>query len=492
MSKGALVRRIEMLEAQLAAVSEQQFADERPTSASRTMMHHASDTLDTSPKGNIISLTTIMRSDNPQGNNQSYFGPSSGLSIAKNLDWFIHDTILTRSIPVSASIMASGVEHSDQTMSHRAKPPDDHEGSRLLNAYFAKTHIRLPFLDRTQLLKSHAERNQSPGDSPEGNFGQFKLFMVYAIGATVPQMTESHNTASSTSPPGAFLTTALSFESSLRDSFSLAGLEAIMLLVLYHLRLSSPSKVWYMLGLAMRISIDIGLHREIHYRKLEPIEAQRRRRLFWSVYLLERYLSWALGRPFSIAEEEIDAGIPADPDNCLTDDVDDTVANAIQNRPDLHKPSSQGPGLRRFIACIHLQRIASVAHTRIYRVDRDVSILLPEIDPLINDLQQFEKQLPFLEPEDDDFVRMHLNNSVRVVLQPFLAILPPGDSLIQTCLAASGRMCQLFIKLRQTDSSGGYSFLLANSIFLAGLTMWFVTYFSLLFFYFFYTFGFSC
>ncbi|RAO69382.1 uncharacterized protein BHQ10_005394 [Talaromyces amestolkiae] len=462
MSKGALVRRIEMLEAQLA---ERQPGDERLTPASGTV-HHAS-----SPKENIISLTAIMSSDNPQ-ENQSYFGPSSGLSMAKSLDWFIHDTVLTRSIPVSASIMAPTVEPFDQTVLHRAKPPGDEEGSRLLDAYFSKTHIRFPFLDRAQILKLHAERYQSLEDSPEGSYRQFKLFMVYAIGATVLQMTQNHNTTTtspSPSPPSTYLTTALSFESSLRDSFSLAGLEAIMLLVMYHLRLSSPSKVWYMLGLAMRISIDLGLHRELHYRNIGRDEAQRRRRLFWSVYLVERYISWSLGRPFNIAEEEIDAGIPADLGDHLADD-DVVVANSIQSPPD---PHSQGNCLRRFIACIRLSRIASVVHTRIYRVDRDISTLLPEIDPLMNDLQQFEKQLPHLAPDDDDFVRMHLNNSVRVVLQPFLAILPSADSRIQTCLAASGRMCQLFKKSRQTDSSAGHSFLLANSIFMAGLTMCF-------------------
>lgn len=461
MSKGALVRRIEMLEAQLA---ERQSVDERPTPASRTEDHASS------PKENIIFLTSIMSSDKPPGI-QSYFGPSSGLSMAKNLDWFIHDTILTRSIPVSASIMASTVEPFDQAILHRANPPDDDEGSRLLNAYFTKTHIRFPFLDRAQILRLHAERHHPPEDSPEDSYGQFKLFMVYAIGATILQMTQNHNTTTtspSPSPPSTYLTTALSFESSLRDSFSLAGLEAILLLVLYHLRLSSPSKVWYMLGLAMRISIDLGLHRELHYRNTERVEAQRRRRLFWSVYLVERYISWSLGRPFNIAEEEIDAGIPADVGDCL---ADDDVANSIQSSSD---PHSQGNCLCRFIACIRLSRIASVVHTRIYRVDRDISTLLPEIDPLMKDLQQFEKQLPRLAPDDDDFVRMHFNNSVRVVLQPFLAILPSADSRIQTCLAASGRMCQLFKKSRQTDSSGGHSFLLANSIFMAGLTMWFV------------------
>lgn len=101
-------------------------------------------------------------------------------------------------------------------------------------------------------------------------------------------------------------------------------------------------------------------------------------------------------------------------------------------------------------------------------------MLLPEVGTLMVALEEYERDLPWLAPGDDDFVRMHWNSSIRMLLQPLLSILPSQDPLIQTCLSASGRMCQLFKQLRQRDSSGGYSFLLANSVFMAGLTMWYV------------------
>jgi hypothetical protein len=295
--------------------------------------------------------------------------------------------------------------------------------------------------------------------------------MVYAIGAVILQMTEEYDAT----PPGAFLETALAFESSLRKSLSLTGLEAVLLLVLYHLRSSSSSKVWYMLGLAMRICVDFGLHREVQYRKLGAHEAQKRRRLFWSVYIIERYNAWSLGRPFSIAEQEIDADLPADLDDSITDDK--IIEHALRNLPSPREPSP-GPNLRRFIACIQLQRISSLVHTRMYRVDKDVSMLLPEVGTLMAALEEYERDLPWLAPADDDFVRMHWNSAIRMLLQPLLSILPSQDPLIQTCLSASGRMCQLFKQLRQRDSSGGYSFLLANSVFMAGLTMWYVFMYS--------------
>lgn len=41
-----------------------------------------------------------------------------------------------------------------------------------------------------------------------------------------------------------------------------------------------------------RICTGLGLQREPQYCQLTPIEAHLRRWLFWSVYVVERYVSW--------------------------------------------------------------------------------------------------------------------------------------------------------------------------------------------------------
>ncbi|CAI7600886.1 unnamed protein product [Penicillium glandicola] len=464
MSKGALAHRIEILEAQLAA------AIEDNASASRTGSNQSDATSRQRcprepPKNhNLHGVIRFLTLGHETNGEQAYLGPSSGASIVANVSRLVHDAAGVKLLPIDASAQQpeTTVESSDET---KATPPDDLTGSKILDAYFNNMHVRLPFLDRCEILNLHANRYRTAGNTPEEQFGQFKLFMVYAIGAAILQVTETYEST----PPNTFLVTALRFDPALRESISTASVEAMLLLVLYNLRMTSNSSVWYMIGLAMRTCVDFGLHREVRYRKLRPHEAQIQRRLFWSVYITERYTAWSLGRPFSIPEEEIDVEPPFNIDDSINND--EIIEKIIQNHPDTHA-QQQKPTMGKFIAAIRLQRIVSQIHTRVYRVDKHISALLPEIAPLMSALQEFKRTLSSFELADGDFVHMHWNNSIRMLLQPFLSTLHPQDELIRTCLHASGQVCQIFRRLRQRESSS-HSFLLVNSVFMAGLTMCF-------------------
>lgn len=213
--------------------------------------------------------------------------------------------------------------------------------------------------------------------------------------------------------------------------------------------------------------MDFGFHREACYGRIDPHEAEFRRRLLWSVYLMERYTASSLGRPFSIAEEEIDAEIPSNLDDSM--DSDDMISRTLK-----YGSSSRGKPqktrLGRFIALIQLQRIVSRINTRIYRVDKHISTLLPEVAPLMSSLLEYKENFPCLDLQERDFVHMHWHNSIRILLQPFLSILHPQDKLMSNFLFSSGQMCQFF-----EDATKRLLRLLVstlNSVFMAGLTMW--------------------
>lgn len=464
MSKGALVQRIEILEARLETALKGNVPDAGDHSGSGAeapcqKSPRASVARKTHLKG-VVRFLTLGHDGNGE---LAYLGPSSGLSMAENVSRIVHNSVGTRLLPIS------GNNHQRETMQDtgqvKVAPPDDATGSQILDSYFQNMHLRLPFLDRTKILDLHAKRHESPENTPEAQFGRFKLFMVYAIGSAIRQTTDSDNTTA----PNDFFLTALHFDSSLRESISIASIEAMLLLVLYNLRSTSNSSVWYMIGLAMRTCLDFGLHRETSYRRLPAHERELRRRLFWSVYIIERYTAWSLGRPFSVAEEEIDTAPPANIDDSIT--TDSVIEKILHNRSVGRGRTHKGT-LGRFIASIQLQRIVSQIHTRIYRVDTPISALTSEIAPLMSSLQKFKDTLTTLDVDEGDFLHMHWNNSIRILLLPFLNLLHPQDSLIRTCLFASGQVCQFFKKLRQRESSLGSSFLLVNSVFMAGLTMW--------------------
>ncbi|KAL4877440.1 fungal-specific transcription factor domain-containing protein [Aspergillus karnatakaensis] len=494
MSKGALAQRIETLEAQLAALTEGgdgSESGEREHSQGQLQHHHQSPHRtnhpdhesrhadQSRPQTATETQTTPVSSTSTDPDNHgavmhfliqghgyankvegNYLGPSSGLAIAENIGRIVPGAVWN-TIPANETHEFIPPSSENETTGP-AGVPDDIIGARILDAYFKSMHMRLPFLCRSEIYDLHANRHQPPGPSTEEQFARFKIFMVYAIGAAILKMTEMYDST----PPRNYFVTAMQFQPSLQESLSISSIEALMLLAMYNLQSAASSSVWYMMGLAMRICVDFGLHREASYRRLRPYDAQRRRRLFWSVYLNERAVAWSLGRPFSIADEEIDADPPADIDDSLTADAPDDLFR----HPKSPLEQWNGPNIRCCITCIGLSRISARTRARVYRLDRDLPALLPEVQPLLASLDEYQKNLPALSAYEDDFINMHIHSARRTLLHPILGILPPDDPLARECLYASGQMCQYFKRLRQRDSTW-YSFLLINTVFMAGLTI---------------------
>lgn len=67
-----------------------------------------------------------------------------------------------------------------------------------------------------------------------------------------------------------------------------------------------------LLGLALRMAVNMGMHRSFGTESLHPHVRELRNRLWWSVYVAERIFSVEMGRPLAINDTEIDAPLPTD------------------------------------------------------------------------------------------------------------------------------------------------------------------------------------
>lgn len=239
--------------------------------------------------------------------------------------------------------------------------------------------------------------------------------------------------------------TALQHIHAARESRTMQNIEAMTLLVIYHLRSESSHGIWYMIGLAMRTAVDLGLHRRDHEKKLDSPSIQRRRKLFWTVYSLERIIAISLGRPFSIADRQIDVLLPTG---------DGTDAHAI--------------------ALFKLRRIESRIKHSIYRADKPLASLQSQLEVLYSELQEWRTSVMEDVPADvdDNYLKLHYNRALRLLVQPFLSILPPTDSFYQICLRAAGDICQTHKKLHQSLDYG-HSFIAVQTVFVAGITLLF-------------------
>ncbi|KAL4789943.1 fungal-specific transcription factor domain-containing protein [Aspergillus venezuelensis] len=466
--------------------------------------HGNGNGIDHNAVGELVGFLAINNSEAP-----AYIGSSSGLSLAANLGEMVQATVWNQVLsssrnqpsavrgdgPPSADTTTSGLPPqptpSDKTpgldrprtlrmeeiLAKSTEPPNDEMGGRILHAYLTRLHVRYPFLDRKELWRLHEDRWRLAKTKREEltkseRFGIFKLYLTYAIGATTMQLSEKYDYV----PPERFYITALQQVPAMCETRSVENVEAMTLLVVYHLRSASSQGVWYMVGLAMRTAIDLGLHRKANEINLDPIMAQMRRRLFWTVYYLERVVSVSLGRPFSIADRHIDLPLPVDVD----DDVRDPAllppampsTTSLVNSPNgTSTPNHRITSLTFSIYLITLRRIDSRIQHKIYRADRPLHLLRSKMDRLFLELEEWKvSALQRFTGSDLDYPMLHYNRALRLLIQPFLPSLPLTDPYYHICLRAAGDICQTHKRLHQTLEYG-HSFLAVQTVFMAGVTL---------------------
>ncbi|KAL2201742.1 hypothetical protein CC79DRAFT_1281621 [Sarocladium strictum] len=333
----------------------------------------------------------------------------------------------------------------------------------ILNTYLDSMHRRVPFFDFKEVLQAYKTRQSALANNHRSRFLAFKLFMVYAIGAMILKLTK----LDTETQPEDYLKAANQLKDSLTDLSSIERIEIALFSVLYRLRVSLDSKSWFEIGLAMRIAIEAGLHREEYYDDLHPSIKDWRRRLFWGVYVMERNICFSLKRPFSIPDHDIDTDLPAlsRPDTSGSAESFDSCSTA--------QDPSRSIDLSTSVASINLVRIKSDLYTMIHRVDKGGSITIAQVPSLLERIQEFGQTLPEYIGADVEFLQLHVNNAIRTIIEPFLTVLSPDDELNTICVQAAGRVCQLFKRLRLRKALG-YSFPMVNSVFVAGMTICYV------------------
>ncbi|TDL27742.1 hypothetical protein BD410DRAFT_327726 [Rickenella mellea] len=169
-------------------------------------------------------------------------------------------------------------------------------------------------------------QNQAPRSPPHAAFGPHDLallFIVLAIGALTdmrlppaPANTEAEHYYQLTRA-------ALSLDSVLERAPSVTTVQTLALMAIYQgmaLKENSVESTWALMGLATKLAQTIGLHRDSARWKLEPKEVQKRRSLFWELFITDSWQSLATGRPPSFTLSFVDCELPQDQEQTLDKD----------------------------------------------------------------------------------------------------------------------------------------------------------------------------
>lgn len=250
--------------------------------------------------------------------------------------------------------------------------PTREVGMRLVTLYFEHANPQIPILHRGEFLAMF-DRAYADPEGGRGHRESYMLNMVFAIGCGVivgerpvggggrsNSATSAGDTlmggggAASTGggladdgeqcrPEEYHASAIVHLEACLSSSGGgLEVLQAVLLLANFALLRPVPPGLWYIIGVAVRLAVDLGLHHEegldISADALQPAgdggeertkdgggprrgsAAERgrrlwirdmRRRLWWCTYSFDRLVSTCVGRPFGVADDVITTGLPS-------------------------------------------------------------------------------------------------------------------------------------------------------------------------------------
>ncbi|KAL3478863.1 fungal-specific transcription factor domain-containing protein [Aspergillus californicus] len=192
----------------------------------------------------------------------------------------------------------------------------------LLDFYFAHSHTLYPIIQKERLVTALWEAYADPGTaSGQSPLWLFRIWMVLAIGSTtycsVTLMDETESIQ--------LFGKAMTYFEAAMGCGDLAALEVLMLQVSYAFFNSAGPNTWFLVGVAARMAIGMGLHTREVYEPLPADIADYQKRLWFSLYMMDRVVSMALGRPFAIQDDDITPFADADDENITPEGIRPTA-----------------------------------------------------------------------------------------------------------------------------------------------------------------------
>ncbi|KAI4145059.1 MAG: hypothetical protein LQ340_006440 [Diploschistes diacapsis] len=331
-----------------------------------------------------VGMVSVQGASDPR-----YLGSTSGISFARvvfaavrsSISGSTSDRAGIRPGKVYGAAAVNGTSMRDSFFGLQSKPafkkapfPDKELGEKLVNLYFENANCQIPTLHRGEFMalfnRAYAsdERKRSPREL-------YMLNIVFAIGAgiIVGGPTPNGSTASQNDmkqeedDPSKkklssrqhqaeeyhasamvhleyFLSSTPAVDRPEGFGGSLEELQAVLLLASFALLRPVAPGLWYIVGVAVRLAVDLGLHYEdgtgiddtmggtviprsqeiameaagVRPSPVDPREKGRRewvrdlrRRLWWCVYSFDRLVSCCVGRPFGITDQVITTEFPS-------------------------------------------------------------------------------------------------------------------------------------------------------------------------------------
>ncbi|OJT05037.1 hypothetical protein TRAPUB_4102 [Trametes pubescens] len=167
----------------------------------------------------------------------------------------------------------------------------------------------------------------------------------------------------------------------------LTDLQKCVLMSSYLGSYSSPHNCWTLIGIGIRTAQDLGAHRRKTYASMPKAQGELYRRAFWCLLMLDRMLSFSLGRPCALQDEDFDA----DP----LIECDDEYWDTGDPERDFKQPAERPSKLAFMNGISRLMQIMAFALRTLYSINKSKMLLgfvgheweeriVAELDSLLN------------------------------------------------------------------------------------------------------------
>ncbi|KAI0195200.1 fungal-specific transcription factor domain-containing protein [Xylaria flabelliformis] len=189
----------------------------------------------------------------------------------------------------------------------------------LIDEYFLHYNTCYPILHE----KSFRDRLADPRERSVNSPWRIVFYMVLAIGDWISTSEESSHAQS---PYYNAARSCLTFQT--LESGTTETVQAFLLLGNYLQKRGQPNTGYNFIGLAWRLALGLGLHREVS-DEVNTIENERRRSLFWVMYCFDNGFNITTGRPPTMSDGFIDTQLPRN-----INDKDLSLGNATPSEAD--------------------------------------------------------------------------------------------------------------------------------------------------------------
>ncbi|KAJ5098824.1 fungal-specific transcription factor domain-containing protein [Penicillium argentinense] len=200
-----------------------------------------------------------------------------------------------------------------------------------------------------------------------------KYFALFAVGEAFSTVYDTSNT--SAMPGSAYFARAMSLLQIIPERPSMNHIESLLLLAYFCQFINRFHSAYLLVGNALRLSLSLGLNYNVpQNQNLHPVEREHRVRIWWSIYMLDRFWGSKAGFPVQIHDDDVHVDLPS---SSLSDTYPEHFSDSTYQ-----------------VATLDLARIVGNTTREIYTRKKSVESFLQREQKLLIQLKRWVQTLP--------------------------------------------------------------------------------------------------